>query len=180
MNKIRTVCFVLVFLFGSANAKADTPSYGVELDALPYLTGGYYLSGWVGVNNCRFRVVSASTTVPDFAVKSGFKENDIDANALIIDYFPHEKYAGIWYGIGVERWKQSIQDEAGTGEGKFQNTVATFGVGYVWYFSKNFYLNPWAAAHLLMSGTDDVQVGSSIYSPQRTYPEASIKLGYSF
>jgi hypothetical protein len=92
MKKLAEFSLISVLLFltivPNANAQqCDSIKYGVELDALPYLTGGYYGSAWVGYKNLRFRLVAAKAETPSFVVADGFENLDTKAYAFIVDYF---------------------------------------------------------------------------------------------
>ena len=165
------------FLNASDDAKLN---YGVELDALPYLSGGYYLSGWVGKNKFRFRGIVASVNIPSFAVEPGFQDNKLKAYALVVDYFPSQDFAGVWYGGGVEVWDSEIQSKNESAVAKYRNYVLTVGAGYTWYFHKNIYLNPWGAVHGIIGGDDTVNVGSSVFEPKKITGEVSLKVGFKF
>jgi hypothetical protein len=71
----------------AASAVIEKTVVGFELDALPYITGGYYGSVWSGRNQFRLRGVISEVNVPSFATEDNFKENKIKAYALIIDFF---------------------------------------------------------------------------------------------
>ncbi len=159
---------------------APRTTAGFELDLLPYVSGGYYASGWIGHDRIRVRPVVAKTTLPSFAVQDGFTNADLEAYAAIVDYFPRGGLRGFWVGAGVEYWKNSIENEGNGGTAKWNNTVATVGAGYVWRVAGSFYLNPWAAGHLLVGGPTSVDAGGALYSPRRFTPEVSIKLGWRF
>jgi len=60
---------------------------GTELDLLPYISGGYYVSAWYGIDQFRFRAILTKTTVPQFAVADGYAENKLNVYAFITDYF---------------------------------------------------------------------------------------------
>ena len=159
---------------------APRTTAGFELDLLPYVSGGYYVSGWIGHDRIRVRPVVTKTTLPSFVVQDGFTNADLEAYALIVDYFPRGGLRGFWVGAGVEYWKNSIESESNGGTAKWNNTVATVGAGYVWTVAGSFYLNPWAAGHLLVGGPTSVDVTGATYSPRQLTPEVSIKLGWRF
>jgi hypothetical protein len=165
---------------GGAARSAPRTRFGVELDVLPYATGGYYGSFWVGHDRLRVRPVIARTTLPDFMVDDGFENADIDAYALIVDYFFHEGFEGFWVGGGVEHWQNSIENATSGGKATWSNTIATVGGGYVWRLKGGFYINPWAAGHLVVGGPTQVPVGDAVYQPSRFSPEVSVKLGWVF
>ena len=163
-----------------ATTAAPRTTGGFELDMLPYVSGGYYVSGWIGHDRIRVRPVITKTTLPDFAVQDGFENANLDVYAVIVDYFPRGGFRGFWAGAGVEFWKNAIENEGNGGTAEWDNTVATIGAGYVWKFAGNFYLNPWAAGHLVVAGPTSVDAGGATYSPKRFTPEVSVKLGWHF
>ena len=187
--RTRVFCMLLAaFAAGSSAAAqeinstttASPTTAGFELDVLPYVSGGYYVSGWIGHDRFRVRPVVTKTTLPDFAVQDGFKNADLDVYAVIVDYFPRAGFCGLWVGAGVEFWKNAIENGSNGGTAEWDNTVATIGAGYVWRFAGNFYLNPWAAAHVVVGGPTSVNAGGATYSPRRFTPEVSVKLGWHF
>jgi hypothetical protein len=57
--------------------------------------------------------------------------------------------------------------------------VGTVGAGYVWKVWGNFYLNPWAAAHLLLSRPEVTLYGAT-WTPAPLTAEVSLKIGWFF
>ena len=153
---------------------------GTELDLLPYISGGYYVSAWYGIDQFRFRAILTKTTVPQFAVADGYTDNKLNVYAFITDYFFKKNFEGFWIGTGLEYWDSQITYEAENQTASYNNTVFTLGGGYVWNFYDNFYLNPWLAIHYIIGGDKEVQVGSSTFKPNAFTPEASIKIGWHF
>lgn len=153
---------------------------GVELDALPYLSGGWYGSAWVGRGRVRIRPVVASTELPSFLVEEGFSDAKVEACALIVDWFFRDGFRGFWVGAGAEHWKNGVTNAANGVRAEWNNTVATVGGGYVWKISGNLYVNPWVAGHLVVGGPTSVTAGGATYHPKRFSPEASVKLGWHF
>jgi hypothetical protein len=156
---------------------------GFEADALPFATGGYYASGWIGESPWRARAVLTRTYPPDVAVGTGFNHLRLDVSALIVDRFIGDQadaLAGPWLGAGVERWEGRIQEQGTGAAAKFSAWVGTFGGGYVWTFSGNWFLNPWAALHAIVDGDRSVPVGNHTYRLPPVTPEASVKLGWHF
>lgn len=150
---------------------------GAELDALPYLSGGYYASLWYGVDQFRFRGVIASTTVPEFMNCSCIETHRINAGAFIVDYFFKESFEGWWLAAGYEYWDNWVTPKEEQ-ERYFVNHVLTVGGGFVWKFWGGLYLNPWVAGHISISGTEPVAMDGWSYYPKVFVPEVSIKLGY--
>ena len=52
-----------------------------------------------------------------------------------------------------------IQPGTKTSTANYHNTVFTIGAGYVWKFHKNFYLTPWGAMPLNVTGDNGVPMG---------------------
>ena len=176
-------CLLAAAFAAAVPASAEEPkpvTVGFELDVLPYATGGYYGSAWVGRDRIRLRPVVASTTLPGFLVEDGFREAKVDAYALIVDYFFREGFRGFWVGAGAEYWKSRVENETDGGTAEWNNTVATIGGGYVWKIGGTFYVNPWVAGHLVVGGPTSVTAGGATYTPKRFSPEASVKLGWHF
>lgn len=153
---------------------------GTELDLLPYVSGGYYLSEWYGIDQFRFRAILTKTTVPEFVLADGYTNNKLNVYAFITDYFFKKNFEGFWVGTGLEYWDSQITYEAENQTSSYNNTVFTLGGGYVWKFYDNFYLNPWVAFHYIIAGDKEVQVGSSTFKPNLFTPEVSIKVGWHF
>ncbi|MFZ5434230.1 MAG: hypothetical protein ACOZB3_10695 [Calditrichota bacterium] len=171
---------ILISVLVTSVSYAEAKTVGLELDVLPYLTGGYYGSVWYGVDHIRFRGVVAKVNTPDFAVQDGYKNSEIKAVAFIVDYFPQENFRGPWGGMGLEFWISRIEPESERSITEFTDLVFTLGGGYVWKFYRDFYLNPWAAMHVIIDGETEVPVGSRTYRPDRFTAEASLKLGWHF
>ena len=185
MKKNVTILFIFILTINFSYGQTKDPStnsttIGFELDALPYITGGYYGSVWVGHNHLRYRAVIAKTETPDFVLEDGFTNNEIKAYAAIVDYFFKPDYKGWWIGTGLEYWDAKIQTDAKLETAEYNNTVFTVGGGYVWKFYKDFYLNPWVAGHLRIAGDKDVIVDQSMFETKLFLPEVSLKLGWHF
>lgn len=176
--------FSVLILCTSVPVSAGTrPSLGFELDALPYLTGGWYGSCWMGRDGLRARMVVSDIFVPDFTVQKGFQDSRTKAFALILDRFfgaDSKIFAGPWMGAGVEYWDNSIRRKGFSERADYTQRVATFGGGYVWRVHGGITLNPWAAAHARIGGAERVTTSGAVYRPARFLAEASIKLGWSF
>jgi len=159
--------------------KESGVSLGVEVDVLPYISKGWYASGWVGLDkyHIRIRPVFAKVNVPSFLYDEEFDRNTLQVYALIVDYFFKPDYKGFWVAPGIEYWNGEVEDNFNN-TSTYDELVFTVGGGYVWKFPKNFYLNPWVAFHLHMAGDRDVSVGEEVYRTSIFTPEASLKLGW--
>lgn len=154
-------------------------SVGTELDVAPYIFDGYYLSAVAGYGNWRARFVRVKLTTPDFATQSGFKDNELDIKAYIVDYYFKEGFRGWWIGAGYEAWKGEVKENSSGGGKKYKTDVFTVGAGYTFGINDYLYINPWAALHIPISGDKDVQFSDETFNIKAT-PEVSIKVGVNF
>lgn len=188
LSQIEKMIRVIVILFTLLTARATlaqepvakTTTVGFEVDALPYITGGYYASFWVGHKHMRYRAIITQVTAPDFVVPDGFTNNEIQAYTVIVDYFFKEGFEKWWVGSGFEYWDGKIQTDDKLATATYSNTIFTVGGGYVWKFYKNFYLNPWVAVHFRIDGDKEVAVDGEVFTPALLTPEASLKIGWHF
>jgi hypothetical protein len=161
---------------GSANQGL---SFGMEVDALPYISGGHYISGVIGFDHFNLRLIATKTTIPSFVTPDGFKDWDMDVTAIILDYFPGENREGLWLGGGLEFWDSKIKNKSSGGSGSFSQKILTLGAGYVYKLTEHWYINPWAAIHYNLSD-NNVAIGASRLDLPDLMYEGSVKLGYKF
>jgi hypothetical protein len=156
---------------------------GSEIDVLPYVLKGYYGSAFAGMQAWRLRVVASRSTIPSFLVASGYTEKRSDAYALLGDLFygaGRQKQTGMWVGGGGEYWRSRIRTTATPAFAYYDNFMLTAGGGYVWRFSRHFYLNPWSGGHFTVGGARNIKVSGETYTQPIFTPELSVKLGISF
>ena len=168
----------------SANAQ-EKPDYlllvaGLELDFLPYATGGYFGALWVGKGHWRSRLIVARATKPDFLLPDGYTDNSIRAYALLADYFPKQHFLDWWFAAGMVYWDAGIRLNSGQIAGKYKSFLSSGGLGYNWKFFQNFYLSPWLGMHIRVAGDDEVTFPGTSYKPPRFNPEGSVKIGWHF
>ena len=186
---MRVLCIFFIFfliLFASTESVGqrksnirNIPALGLEVDILPYITGGYYGSIWYGIGQVRGRFVVANVNVPSFYIPSGFKDNNIYAYALLVDYFIRSNdFSKFWIGVGPEYWDASITSESTGSTAYYSNYIISVGLGYSWKFYRNFYLNPWLAFHILAAGDSHVDVDGEDFKPPTVTPEISLKIGW--
>jgi hypothetical protein len=175
---------LMLFIASSGYAQQDSAdpkiAVGFELDALPYLTGGYYGSVWVGHNHFRYRAIVTQITTPSFMVENGFNNNKIQSYTAIGDYFFSKGFEKWWIGSGFEYWKGQVQSDRKLSTARYNNMIFTAGGGYVWKFYRNFYFNPWIAVHCKVAGDNYVNVDGLRFRPAFVTPEASLKIGWHF
>lgn len=180
------VAMILMSLVAKAQS-SDTPrsdlpvTVGTELDAVPFLNEGYYFSLIGGYDHWRLRAIVTQTNLPKFVYdSSSFTQSSLHVYAVVVDYFLESDNRGFWVGVGGERWKGSVGGRVAGTTGSFQETVATLGVGYNWFFFRNFYLDPWVAVHVRCAGDSDAKVGDQTYEMNVVQAEGSLKVGWYF
>lgn len=160
-------------------ANADERKVGVELDLLPYLTGGYYGSLSWAQDEWRYRAVVAKVDLPAWIIPDGFDRHTQSAYALILDYFYEHQVNGWWSGIGFEYWRNEVREASSQESAVFWQGIVTVGQGYVWRINDYFYINPWGAIHVPLQ-TDTVRIASRDYHPLPVLGEISVKFGLLF
>ncbi len=154
---------------------------GFEIDALPYLTGGYYGSVWLGLKKqkLRLRPIIAKANLPSFLLQENFNRNTLRVYAFVADYFFRPDFKGFWIAPGIEYWDGEIENKLSEAATCIE-WIFTFGGGYVWKFWDNLYVNPWIAGHLRIGGDREVQVGTDTFKTAVFTPEISLKIGWHF
>jgi hypothetical protein len=175
---------VLMCLFLTKPVIADDPTLkkwmvGTELDFVPYIFDGYYISAVAGYGKWRARFVRSNLTTPSFATQSGFKDNELNINAYIIDYYFKEGFRGWWIGSGYETWDGEVEEKNSGARKNYSTDIFTLGGGYTYRFNDYFYINPWAAVHMPIGGDKDVQFTNETFKIRST-AEVSIKIGVNF
>jgi len=180
-NLILLVLLVAQVLPGSAQkAEHSAWSLGIELDALPYLTGGYFVAGWVGKDQLRLRALTANVNKPDWSTAEGFTKHHVQAYALVADYFLKSDWRGWWIGAGPVYWKSSIQSDLQLETARFENLLLNGSLGYNWKLMNHLYLSPWAGLSIRVAGDTDVPVDNKRFTLPLFNPEASLKVGLYF
>lgn len=155
----------------------NTWNIGVELDALPYLTGGYFGALWLGKNQWRGRALIADVNLPDFVSQEGFKNHHIQAYALLADYFFQKPWKGWWIGAGPVYWSSTIQSNNSNATQSFENILFNGSLGYHIPIHKNIYLSPWAGMSAKLAGNDRFVLDQKNYHLPFLNPEISLKIG---
>jgi len=179
--------FVFLLLITSYQLKAqqELPNayhpicFGIEQDILPYFLKGFTLSGWAGMQHTRLRYNYAQANTPSFWKRDGILKERITASTLSVDFFLKDNFKGFWAGSAFGYWQTAIETKQGD-KIAFPGIVFSVGAGYNWYFFKGFYLSPYFAGHLRISGTRNIELGTLQYRPSLMFPELSLKLGCRF
>lgn len=180
---VKTVALTLLYLLAVPLCAQETAvrqpfTVGLELDALPYATGGYFGAFWAGKGHWRGRLIVARATKPDFLLPKGYTDNSIRAYALLADYFPKQHFKGWWLAAGLVYWDAGIRYTPDQESAGYKSYLLSGGAGYHWFFYRNFYLSPWAGLHVRAAGDDSVRFPGATYKPPRLNPEGSVKLGW--
>ena len=182
MKKLLLLLLSLLPLL-STHAQSNGPDrlqFGLELDALPYATGGYFGAAWVGKDLWRMRALTAFVKKPDWSTKSDFSNHRVHAYALLADRFLKKGWKGWWAGAGLVYWNSTIQTEARQQTAHFKNLLINGSLGYNLTVYKRLYVSPWGSLNLRVAGDKNVVVDDKRFTLPVLNPEASLKFGYSF
>lgn len=181
MKRLCIALFLIVVL--QVHAQTTTSNKlqaGVELDVLPYATGGYFGAGWLGKDVWRLRALTAFVKKPDWSTKKGFANHQIEAYAVVLDRFLKKGFTGWWGGAGLVYWHSTIQSDAKLQTASFNNVLVNGSLGYHFALNKRLYLSPWASLNFKIAGDNNVLVDTKTYNLPTINPEASLKFGYIF
>ncbi len=174
------ICFFIsAFIIGAkAQDIKEKTGLGIEIDVLPYLTGGYFGAVWVGKHHFRARALYADVNLPQFIVQEGFTMNHISSFALVGDYFFNKSQRGLWLAGGPVFWKGSISTDQMNERVNYNNWLLNGSMGYAINFNDHFYCSPWAGLSLRVGGSEDIIVDGLHFKPPFINPELSLKFGY--
>lgn len=178
-------CLLLIRLFACMRMQAQTQQkdkvqFGVEVDALPYATGGYFGGAWLGKGFWRVRGLTAFVKKPDWSTPGNFSNHQVHAYALLADRFLKKDWKGWWIGAGVVYWHSTIQTDAKIQTATFNNVLLNGSIGYNFTLYRHLYLSPWGSLSLRVAGDKHVPVDDRSFTLPVINPEASLKLGYYF
>ncbi len=177
---ILLTCLAAGYLTAQTTPPPARLAAGLELDFLPYATGGYFGAAWVGKGHWRGRCIVAKATKPDFLLPDGYSHNTIRAYAVLADYFPRLEFSGWWLAGGFVYWDASIRLDTPAETRPYKSYLASAGAGYNWKFYRHFYLSPWAGLHVRVAGDDSVDFQTRPFKPPLFNPEGSLKVGWYF
>ena len=173
---------LLCFLQAHAQNSSDTATgdwqAGMELDVLPFALGGYFGASWVGKDLVRFRLLTAKVNKPDFTTNSAFTHHQLNAYALVADYFFKPGWRGWWVGAGPVFWQSTIISKSSGTQASFFNWLFNGSVGYQYRIKKRMYVSPWAGLSFRFAGNKNVPVGTERYTLPLFNPEVSVKFGF--
>lgn len=163
-----------------AQENPDHLRMSAEVDLLPVATGGWYGSLAAGKARWRMRAVASEVHVPAAFTPTGWKEEHLQAEALLVDHFFRSGFTGPWMGTGLEHWRESALREGTPDRIRLQSLHATLGGGWVFPLGRGFTINPWLALHQRIAGTRRAFAREQEFHPAPLQAEASIKIGYSW
>lgn len=173
---LASILFCLVGMTGTAQSLRA----GLEQDALPWITGGYYAGGFVGTQHLRARILTAYVHKPSLIVPKGFTNNTVTAWAFVGDYFLKEDWSGFWLSGGLVRWNSTIQSDTRIETAKYSQFLLNGSIGYQWLLGQHFYVSPWAGMHILIHGPTRITADGKSFKAPLLNPEASLKFGWYF
>lgn len=177
--------FLLLLVGYQLKAQEELPNayhpirFGIEQDILPYFLKGFTLSGWAGMQRTRLRYNYAQANTPPFWKRDGIAKERISASTLSVDFFLKDNFKGFWASPAFGYWQTAIETKQGD-KIAFPGIVFSVGAGYNLYIFKSLYLSPYLAGHLRISGTKNIELGTTQYRPNLMFPEISLKLGWMF
>jgi hypothetical protein len=152
----------------------------LEVDALPYVTGGNFAAITFGTDKIRLRALATKVYMPAFITPKEFKENTIQSYAILVDYFLKNCDKGFWIGGGLVKWNGNIKEKTSNQAVDYESLLLNGSFGYHIPLSEHLYLSPWAGMSLRIGGSKNIQVMGKTFSPALLNPEASIKIGFQF
>ena len=177
-------CQLMLMLIGCcpiSSGQADAKFHvGIEQDLVPYATGGYFASVWLGSGHWKTRLLHVKATKPDFLLADGFTDNVIKAYAIVLDYHLSSFSKGLWLGGGLVRWDATIRSARDGISADYRLHLVHGSLGYHFPLRYHFYISPWAGMHFKVTGPRDVAFSAGNYRIPFLNPEASIKLGWFF
>ncbi|MES2647082.1 MAG: hypothetical protein V4717_09425 [Bacteroidota bacterium] len=177
------VCFFILVLLSTYHVNSQDKvvakwHLGIEADALPYATGGYFAAIWAGKKHVRVRALTARVYKPNFITDKNFINNNITAYAITTDYFFKPNWKGLWLAAGLVYWKSSIQSATSPEIANFNNGLVNGSAGFNIRLYKHLYLSPWAGISTRVAGDKNVVVGNKAFHQPFFNPEASLKIGF--
>lgn len=183
MNQFHLIVLLLCFAIkGHFCYSQNGPPliYGIELDALPFATGGYFGAVFVGKEHWRIRALAASVHKPNWTTKKDFRNHHINAYALTLDYFTKDNWSGWWAGGGPVFWQSNIQGSINKEGVTFSNYLINGSLGYNFIVGSHFYISPWAGMSIKIAGDSNIAVQNQTYNLPLLNPELSLKIGFKF
>lgn len=174
------IFFLLSYCVQAQQQKNNKINTGLELDVLPFTTGGWFASVWVGKNQWRLRILTVKVYKPDFTTRKGFSNHQIKAYAIVTDHFLNHNWKGVWLGGGLVLWNSSIQTTAKLQTTTFTNYLINGSAGCNIMLFKHLYISPWGGVSIRTGGNTNLKVDDKLYTLPFLNPEASLKLGIYF
>lgn len=180
--KITALLFLITYFttvsYGQ-DSKENRLTIGIEQDILPYIFKGYFLSGWIGQEDFRYRLSYAESTIPKFILGEDIASDRVYAFGISYEYFVKENFQGLWFGPGFGYWRNLIKTKNNQTLTN-KSIIFSLGGGYNLKITNWLYCSPWLALHTRISGNLEINTGLESYKPLLFTPEASFKIGIKF
>jgi len=165
----------------TASASAAPPpfrAWSVEVDPLPFATGGYSVAlGWQAAH-VRLSANAFAANLPSFAVQDGWSGRIRAAGALRVQLYPDWRNRGLFGALQLGPVATRFTSASGAVSDAYQ-LVLTPSVGYRWFpwdGRLGLYLMPAAGIGLALATHDE---GVSYRAPVVT-AQAALHLGWEF
>jgi hypothetical protein len=167
----------LLLLGSAASQEEPRLRFDVELDVLPYATGGYFGALCLRKGHRGARALYAHVHMPAFITPQGFANHQIHSFAVLGEYFFQDDQRGWWLAAGPVLWRGSIQSDLQAETAHYQALLLNGSLGYFIPLHERLYLSPWAGMSLRTSSDRRIPVDDRYFDPPLFNPEMSLKLG---
>ena len=156
-------------------------SVGLQMDALPFILGGYDMAAWVGKDKFRILGYLQSLNTPEVLLRDGFVNGEVEISyGFAVDYFLEKKFKGLWFSNGLGYWRGTIGHESEFVTGEIENVFYSFGLGYSFLLGKGFYLSSKLSANVIISGDKEIRVGSRPFFLDDAIPDLAVEFGWAY
>jgi hypothetical protein len=181
---------VVLLLALAAPAHADDPVLAqIEVDPLPFATGGY--GAQVGIRHPKLRVrisvASFALNVPDVVTELGGNDGfnlrvRPSAATYVLYYFAPPGRDGFTVGGALRYLRLRYEhDEVVGGRADVSELSPEAIVGYQWHpFDNPFYLQPWLGLSFTLVRDGEPVVGDRRYDPMPIQPFFTVNVGWEF
>ena len=153
--------------------------FGIEQDIIPFFCKGFSTGIWLGFNQFRANFNYNQNVIPGFLSVEAIKEEKVSRIQFGLDFFLNKKHKGIFLNLSLSQVNMQIETKD-LFKGKIFDNYFGLGMGYNYYFFKNFYLSPRLLIHFKLIQTNNILLGSLNYNSNLILPEINLNLGYKF
>lgn len=153
--------------------------FGVGINLLPIAYNGIGGAGWIKYKNMRYNIEYFNFDVPSSYYGANL-ENGVteDAFRVGIDYFFWKNLPGIYLPIGFEYWKNSLGHKQFANRAEFDTKLFSIGIGYLYNFTENVYLDSRLSMGTLLGGVFEVRTSNFTFLPRTISHSAMLGLGF--